>query len=290
MYAIKNDQLAVSIQAEGAEITSMVNRHDGREYMWQADPAVWGSSAPVLFPIIGGLKDDRFLFDGKSYTVPKHGFIRRNPNLRVAQPNEHTVVFTYASSPVLKQNYPFDFVFQLTYRLEGRCLYQIHEVSNAGAGPLFFSVGGHPAFKVPHFTGDSYEDYYLDFEQPENSASHVVNEDGLIGSATRTVPWSANRLPLTHGLFAQDALVLKDLKSRSVSLVSKQHGKVLAVHYKDFNYLGIWAKPNGDFVCIEPWLGIADNHDTTDDLTKKEGIIELPAGETFRAEFVVEVF
>ncbi|PHI21458.1 aldose epimerase [Lewinellaceae bacterium SD302] len=290
MHCIKNDHLTVKVQIEGAEITSITDRSSGKEYIWQADPKVWGSSAPVLFPIIGGLKNDQYIFKGHTYTVPKHGFIRRNPNLVPNQPDHQTLVFTYASSPVLKQNYPFDFIFKVEYRLEGRKLRQTHRVTNTGNAPLYFSLGGHTAFKVPVNGDEAYDDYYLDFEHHENSASHTVVDGGLIGPDTRPVPWNGSQLPLTHELFENDALIFKDLKSKSVELVSKKNGKVLGFHYEDFDYFAVWAKPNGDFVCLEPWLGIADNHDTDGNLKTKEGIIELANGETFTASFSVEIF
>ncbi len=289
MHQLQNDHLTVNIQTEGAEITSVQDRSSGREYIWQADPEIWGSSAPVLFPIIGGLKDDEYTFEGKQYSVPKHGFIRRNPNLRTERPDEQTLIFTYASSPVLKQNYPFDFIFKLEYRLEGRTLRQTHTVINTGKSPMYFSVGGHTAFKVPLFSDDTYDDYHLAFEYPENSASHTVVDGGLIGPDTRPVPWNGNRLSLKHELFQNDALIFKELKSRSVDLVSKNSGKVLRFHFEDFDYFAVWAKPDGDFVCLEPWLGIADNHDTDGDFKRKEGIIELADGSTFSAAFLIEV-
>lgn len=290
MNSIQNDHLTVKIQTTGAEITSITDRSSGKEYIWQADPEVWGSSAPVLFPIIGGLKNDRYTFEGKTYSVPKHGFIRRNPNLQAEQSDAQSLVFTYASSPVLKQNYPFDFIFKLEYRLEGRKLRQTHTVINSGDKSIYFSVGGHTAFKVPVDREETYDDYYLDFEQPENSASHTVVDGGLIGPDTRPVPWNGSQLPLTHELFENDALIFKDLKSKSVELVSKKNGQVLGFHYEDFDYFAVWAKPKGDFVCLEPWLGIADSHDTDGDLKTKEGIIELGGGETFEASFTVEIF
>jgi galactose mutarotase-like enzyme len=288
MFQIKNDQLLVSIQPEGVELASVTDLASSREYMWQADPEIWGSHAPVLFPIIGGLKDDQYHFQDKTYRLPKHGFVRRNSNLRCIEQSEDSVTFELSSNPALRLVYPFSFSFRLTYRLEERQLFQEHLVVNEGSEPMYFSVGGHPAFRVPHFAGDAYTDHYLAFPQEEDSVSYTVNEAGLIGPETRSVPWQGNRLPLTHELFERDALVFKDLKSRSVTLMSKQAGNILTVDYPDFDFLGIWAKPNGDFVCIEPWLGIADNYDTNGQLTTKEGIIELAGQSVYGASFSIE--
>lgn len=290
MTVIQNDQLRVGITDSGMEISSVIHLADNREYIWQADPNVWGSQAPVLFPIVGGLKDGQYHFKGQNYTLPKHGFIRRNPNLRVVEQEENSITFELSSSPALKLIYPFDFTFRLTYLLKGNQLHQEHLILNESEDPMYFSLGGHPAFRVPHYEEESYNDYHLAFEYPESEASATVNDQGLIGPDTRPVPWQENQLPLNHQLFTQDALVFKKLQSRKVDLISKQHGKVLSVSYEDFDFLGIWAKPNGDFVCIEPWLGIADNHDTDGDFTHKEGILELGGLGAFGAAFIMEFY
>lgn len=290
MTIIQNEHLLVSITDTGMELSSIKRKSDNREYLWQANPDVWSSHAPVLFPNIGMLKDGHFTYQGKQYPLPKHGFVRRNPNIRIVEYFEDSVTFALDSSPALQLIYPFAFSFRLTYRLEGNALHQEHLILNEDETPLYFSVGGHPAFNVPHFDGESYEDYHLLFEQEESSASHTVTEAGLIGATTRTVPWNGYQLPLTHELFSKDALVFKDLKSKEVSLVSKTHGKVLSVNYDDFDYLGIWAKPNGDFICIEPWLGLADNHDTNGDITTKEGIVELGGLGVFNAGFSMRFY
>lgn len=288
MFEIKNDQLSVAVQPEGVELSSVTDLASGREYMWQADPAVWGSHAPVLFPIIGGLKDDQYQFNGNTYQLPKHGFVRRNANLRCIDKSEDSITFELSSSPALQLIYPFAFSFRLTYRLEGRQLFQEHLIVNEQPSPLHFSVGGHPAFRVPHYEAEAYSDHYLAFAESESSVSYTVNEAGLIGPETRPVPWEDNCLPLTHELFLQDALVFKDLKSRSVRLMSRSSGPILTVDYSDFDYLGIWAKPDGDFVCIEPWLGLADNHNTDGQLPNKEGIITLAGQSVFGAAFSIE--
>ena len=155
---------------------------------------------------------------------------------------------------------------------------------------MYFSVGGHPAFKCPVYENEKYEDYSLEFEHAENSKTHLVNtQNGLIKLETNPVFNNTDNIPLTHGLFTEDALIFKDLKSRKVTLKSELRGNAVTVNYSDFPYLGIWAKPNGDYVCIEPWLGIADHEDVSQDFKTKEGIISLDAGKTFEATYSIEI-
>jgi galactose mutarotase-like enzyme len=155
---------------------------------------------------------------------------------------------------------------------------------------MYFSVGGHPAFKCPVFENEDYEDYFLEFECSETSKTHLINmENGLISSLSIPLFNKSNNIPLTHDLFNDDALIFKDLKSKKVILKSKLYGNILSVSYYDFPFLGIWAKPNGNYVCIEPWLGIADNENTNQDLKTKEGILKLKAGNTFKASYTIEI-
>lgn len=289
MYRIKNDNLSAAITKKGVELASLIDRESEVEYIWQADPAVWGSHAPVLFPIIGGLKDGTYTYEGKTYSLPKHGMVRNNGNLTVTAQTADSITLELRADEQTKKMYPFDFIFRITYRLKGRTLIQEHEVINEGRETMYFSLGGHPAFKVPLRKNEAYADYFLAFEQLESAPSYVVNGDGLIAAETVEVPWEGNKLPLTHALFNNDALVFKTLESRRVELVSKQYGTVLSVHYPAFDYLGIWAKPDGNFVCIEPWLGIADAYDASGKLSEKEGIRSLAGGKSFMASFIIGV-
>ena len=130
---------------------------------------------------------------------------------------------------------------------------------------------------------------YLEFEKEENAATTLLSANGLISDQTKPILKNTKTLPLTTDLFNNDALIFKDLKSRKVSLKSHKSNQVLTVHFADFSYLGIWAKPNAPFVCIEPWLGIADNENTDGDFLKKDGLICLPKGEIFEAKYSIEI-
>ncbi|MEL6275993.1 MAG: aldose 1-epimerase family protein, partial [Bacteroidota bacterium] len=237
MTKIENAQLSAQITDVGIELASLIDLATGEEYIWQANPTVWGSHAPVLFPIIGGLKDGQYHFNGQSYQLPKHGMVRRNPNLQLVQHTVNSATFELKASEETRRIYPFEFTFRLTYRLEERTLHHEFEIINEGSEKMFFSLGGHPAFRVPLRSSEAYDDYHLRFAYPENAQRYVVNSNGLIAAETLPVAWEDNRLPLTHELFLNDALVFKDLQSREVTLVSKSFGDVLKVSFSDFSYL-----------------------------------------------------
>ncbi len=299
MIRIQNEAFEAAFTPIGAELASLKDRQTGQEYIWQADPAVWASHAPVLFPIIGGLKNGQYHHQGKTYQLPKHGFIRYNSALRIERQTADGVSFLLEDNAATRLVYPFQFRFLLTYRLEGRRLVVDHQLLNTGQQTLYFSLGGHPAFRVPLLPeqGELYSDYYLAFEEAvPNWRSYTVTTEGLIGAETRALAWEENRLPLRHSLFEQDALVFKEIPEafRRAHLCrshaqkkepSWQEDRVLSVAFPAFNYLGIWAKPTGDFVCIEPWLGLADAYDASGELSEKEGIQALAAGARFQAAY-----
>jgi galactose mutarotase-like enzyme len=287
-FTINNEHLTVIIQGTGAEISS-IKDSNSQEYIWQADPKIWGSHAPVLFPIIGALKNGSFSYKGKQYSVPKHGLIRYNENLKVLKHSTSELKLHYTFNDETLKDYPFKFEFIIGFSLKNKSLEVQHQVLNHGDDQMLFSLGGHPAFKCPLTDQDNYQDYVLKFKHKETCKRHMIDENGLQNG--ESIPFFNNEdtMELKHSLFRDDALIFKNLKSRLVSLEHKTKGKVLSVAFKDFNYLGIWAKTNGNFVCIEPWLGITDHIDTSGDFTKKEGVLTLGPGENFNASFTIEI-
>ena len=258
--------------------------------MWQANPTIWGSHAPVLFPIIGCLKNGEFLFEGNSYSVPKHGFIRNNTTLESNILEENCIEFQSKYTEESLKNYPFKYEFSIRYILQENGLKVEHTIINQDTqNPMYFSLGGHPGFNCPFFENENYEDYYIEFEVSETDKTWLVSKEGLIENESIPFLNNSKTLPLRKDLFAKDALIFKTLKSNHVSLKSKNHGIALTVDISEFETLGLWAKPNAPFVCIEPWLGISDSVSTTQDFTKKEGIQRLGAGEKKVISFDINI-
>jgi len=290
MYTLENRKLKIGIKKIGAELSQISSVKNINEFMWDADPAIWANHAPNLFPIIGALKEDSYRFENKKYAMTKHGFIRNNKDIAIHEKTNDSLTFKLSQNESTLKSYPFKFEFYITYKLTDNKIDIIHTIKNCDEQPLYFSLGGHPAFKCPVYENENYEDYVLEFENEENSVRHLINmENGLISSKTKTVFNNSNKIKLTHDLFNDDALIFKDLKSRKVTLKSDTSGAILSVSYKDFPYLGIWAKPNGNYVCIEPWLGIADHEDTNQELKTKEGILSLEANKSFTASYTIEI-
>jgi len=289
MPTISNDHLTVSIQEKGAELTSIYNKQTGLEYMWNADPAFWAKTSPILFPIVGTLKDDTYFYKGKSYSLSRHGFAR-DMNFTVSTLESDTITFTLVSNEATKTKYPFDFRFDIIYTVTDTTLAVTYKVINTGNGKMYFSVGGHPAFKVPLAEGTHYNDYYLNFNKEETAGRWPISKEGLIEKNSIPLLTDTNTLPLTKELFAKDALVFKSLNSTSVSLVSSATTHGFAFDYTGFPFLGIWAAKNADFICIEPWCGIADSVDADQELIHKEGINELEQGAIFKKEWKVRVW
>ncbi|MEO6721599.1 MAG: aldose 1-epimerase family protein [Ferruginibacter sp.] len=289
MYTIENDNLIVKINAAGAELNSIVNKPNNMEYLWSGDAKIWGKKSPVLFPIIGTLKNNIYFYNHKSYHLNRHGFAREM-NFSVTNQDTTSITFTLENDEHTFTVFPFHFLFSINYSLRENALYVTYSVTNSGAEKMYFSVGGHPAFKMPIAEELNYADYYLQFNKVENTGRWPISKDGLIELEPTPLLNNTNKLDLTKELFYQDAIVFKDLHSNEVTLKSDKDTAGLSFSFKEFPFLGIWAAKDADFVCIEPWCGIADSVNTNQDITQKEGIIELKAGNDFKRTWSVAIF
>lgn len=290
MPFLENDLLSIEIKQKGAELCSIRSVKNNTEFIWEANPDIWGSHAPNLFPIIGAMKDDSYIYNGKTYSMPKHGFVRHNEDFEIISNSNSEIVFKLKSNDQLRSIYPFEFEFLITYELMGNELLIHHTVKNLDSKTMYFSLGGHPAFTCPLFKDELYTDYFLEFENEEFSQSYLLNmENGLVTEKTKAVFDTPKHINLHGDLFNEDALIFKDLISRQVALKHQEKGEILNVKFKGFPFLGIWAKPNAPYVCIEPWIGIADAENTNQHIEDKEGIMALDAYKTFNATYSITV-
>ncbi len=289
LLSINNNKLCISVNRIGAELCSIQNK-TGKEFMWNADPVIWKGHAPVLFPIVGALKDKTYFFENEKYNLPQHGFVRNNEKVKLVEQSDNKLTLCLESDKESLKNYPFNFEFFTTYELKQNAIIIAHKIKNRDKNPMYFSLGTHPAFKCPLNKDEQYNDYYIELEKVEKAYTHKITETGLIGEPSDLILDNNNRIHLDHSLFAKGALVFKDLKSRKASLCSKKFGKILELSYDNFPYLGIWAKTNGDYVCIEPWQGIADSEKSNQDITQKEGIIKLEGFSEYKAKYSIEIF
>jgi galactose mutarotase-like enzyme len=226
-YSIENKHLKITVQETGAELCQIQSTVTGKDFMWNADPAVWASYAPVLFPVIGAIKNGFVKYKGREYAVPRHGMVRNNANVELTGQTTDSLTFTLKYSEETLAIYPFEFEFQITYRLDGNKVVVDHKVLNHGDSEMLFSLGGHPAFKCPLHDDEIYEDYYLEFEAIENDSTWLLAKNGLVENTTRPVLVHTNILHLNSHLFDNDALIFKHLISKQVSLRSTKSSQVI---------------------------------------------------------------
>ncbi|WP_316798752.1 aldose 1-epimerase family protein [Pedobacter frigidisoli] len=288
MITIENDYLRVNLAAKGAELQGLFSKETNIEYLWNADSKYWGKHSPVLFPIVGSLKNDSFIYNGKNYALPRHGFARDHV-FDVEKINQSEAVFTLSQSEDTLKIYPFYFELQLRYRLIDRKLNLTYEVINNGTDELLFSLGAHPAFGVPNTPDTTYSDYYLAFNSDDKLTYWELN-DGLVADTTSNIELNGHKLELRHELFYNDALVFKTLQSNCISLLNSKNDFGLHFHFEDFPFFGIWAAKDAPFVCLEPWCGVADSVNHNQDLRHKEGIIKLDPNQKWLRFWEVECF
>ncbi|MDD4972630.1 MAG: aldose 1-epimerase family protein [Paludibacter sp.] len=290
IYTLQNDSIEIKVKKTGAELCSIKLLSTNQEYMWEADPAIWGNSSPVLFPIVGMLKDQTYILDGQKYFMKKHGIFKYSPDVKLASSTDDSLTFKLLYNEETLKQYPFKFEYLLTFKLEKCKVIIINEVKNLGEKEMYFTLGAHPAFKCPLDPGEKYDDYFLEFEQPETAYTYpLLPSSGLLGEKTDLLLNNSRILELSYHLFDKDALVFKDIQSKSVTLSSKISGKRVRVDFEDYPYLGFWAKPNADYVCIEPWYGVNDPVITDQNFKTKEGILKLDSKSTFTATYSISV-
>lgn len=283
MKSIANKFLTICVENQGAELCSMKGA-DGFEYLWRADPAVWGRHAPVLFPVVGTLRDNRYELNGKTYELKSHGFAR-NMDFALIEQSETSLVYQLLPTAETRECYPFEFELTITYRLNENCLSIEYAVRNTGSDVMPFSIGAHPGFALP----GEIEDYFLEFEKPETLTARLLGSKGLISEKTVPVLENTNLLPLSKTLFDRNALIFMDAKSEKITLGSKNSSRRLTVEFAGFPQLGIWSRPGAPFVCIEPWYGYADPETPYGDIINKPGIVKLRAGSTFTCTHRISV-
>jgi galactose mutarotase-like enzyme len=286
MIQIANNQLAVTINEKGAELQSI--QLNGLEYLWQADAKYWDKYSPVLFPVIGELKDGKYIFDNEEYTLSRHGFAR-DKVFEVKQTSDSSAIFTLLSTAETVAIYPFQFVFQVLYEVKNNTLSCTYIVQNKNDGDMYFSAGGHPAFKVPLAENLNYTDYTLMFDNDTFLKRYILH-NGLTGDDTATIPLDENKLHLKQSLFYDDAIVLKHIRSKQIKLYTNKDIHGLTFMFDGFPYFGIWASKDAPFVCLEPWCGTADNIHHDNQLINKEGINKIGSGETWRRTWSVQLF
>ncbi|WP_353133981.1 aldose 1-epimerase family protein [Pseudopedobacter sp.] len=279
MVVLENDKLKVTIKLKGAELSSVVDKQTGIEYMWQGNPDVWAYHAPNLFPVVGQVKENKLNINGQEYNLNRHGFARTS-NFRRIESTPNHAIFSLSYDEETLKIYPYKFELEIAYHLSGNQIHILYKVVNKEDHKIYFSIGAHPGFNVPLEDGEVYEDYYIQFEKEEDLVASTLSDKGLFNGKHKEI-LKGNNLPLASDLFNEDALVFKNINSRSVELRNNSGTKYVKLDFPQFKELGIWSKPGAPFVCIEPWLGYADSELGQQDISEKPGIQTLDKGHVF---------
>lgn len=290
-YSLQNNYLRLEVASKGAEMTSL--KSEKIEYLWQADPEFWPRHAPILFPIVGRLVDHEYIFQGETYRMKQHGFARDN-EFRLIGQTPNSLTFEQKSTQASKKIYPFDFVLQVKYTLDGKKIIVSYTVKNPSEKErLYFSIGAHPAFNCPFIAEQQRNAYELVFDKKEAPESEA-KINGMRINKTDKVFEEPGRFTISDNLFDDDALIFSPNPFSEVTFVYKPtQKKYLRVRFHNFPYLGIWSAKSESvtpFVCIEPWYGITDRADHNKQLLEKEGLIKLEPQQTFNCSFTIETY
>lgn len=277
---LTNNRLYIEIDTLGATLVSLRDVM-GQEYLWQGDPAYWKGQAPLLFPIVGALRDGKAMLNGQQIAMPRHGLARINSFKKIGE-GADSLTFRLSSDDETRKMYPFDFTLDVEFALVETTLIERFTVTNRGETPMPFCLGCHPGFNIPLDQQESIEDYVIRFACTENCDSPTIDPstDLILEHDRRPVLQNSDCLPLSHALFEKDALVLENLKSRSVSMYSKHTLRGVEMTFDGFDYFGIWQAKNAPFVCLEPWTGTATTDGESDDFAAKRGMTLLEKGES----------
>jgi galactose mutarotase-like enzyme len=278
---ISNSTLTASINHSGAELFSLKD-NQGKEYIWEGNPDFWGKHSPILFPIVGTLKNNTYTINEKEYQLSRHGFAR-DMEFELIQKTQNSAAFSLKSSEETLKKYPFEFELQLIYTLEETTLTIAYKVINHNGSKMPFSIGAHPAIALP----ENFENYAFEFEKEEVLKYYLLEND-LISNKTKVLETTNNTIPLNYKLFENDALIFKTLESKSLTILDNSK-PYIKVDFEDFPSLGLWTKDQAPFVCIEPWLGYSDTAENSGDLFEKEGILVLDANQTFDSKFSIQI-
>ena len=288
LFQIGNDKITIQVDSMGAELKSLKEVASGREYMWNGDPQYWKRTSPVLFPLVGGVKDGIYRVDDREYPMGQHGFAR-DMEFQLKSQVAHEIWFVLDSNEDTLAKYPYPFGLEIGYELVDATVIVKWRVHNPAKEPMHFSIGGHPAFLCPIEESTKQSDYMLRFDTRDEVVSSCL-ENGLISGRQVTYKLHNGTYSITEDLFDGDALVIEHNQAHSVALVTPDGRAYLTVDF-DAPLFGIWSPPkkNAPFICIEPWYGRCDRADYTGEWKEREWMQSLDADDTFTADYKITV-
>ena len=288
MKTISNKQLTIQVSPHGAELCSIVA--NGKEYLWQADPAFWKRHSPVLFPIVGSVWENEYRNEGIPYTLTQHGFAR-DMEFTLISEKEDEVRYRLVSNEETLHKYPFPFCLEIGYRIQGKKIEVMWEVKNTGEKDMYFQIGAHPAFYWPEFDASNSERGFFGFDKENGLKYILISEKGCADPSTEySLELTDGLLPLDTHTFDKDALILENEQVRKVTLYNKEKLAYLSLHF-NAPVVGLWSPPakNAPFVCIEPWYGRCDRAHYTGEYKDKDWMQHLQPEEIFQGGYTIEI-
>lgn len=289
MQVLENERFRVTINELGAELTSIVGKSDGAEYVWQADPAVWARHAPMLFPIVGRLKDKRYTARGAEHTITQHGFARDLP-FAACRESGAAVTLTLRQNDYTKSMYPWDFTLIVRYVLDGATLKKEHTVINDSGETMYYELGGHDAYTLCPAGEDA--GYYAEFEGAGVLHPVLMDENVFLSREHGIVELTDGCLALTRQAFANDTIILDDLAVRRVTLACRKNSKRIKMDFADFPYFALWSADKDipvPYVCLEPWSALPDGGYLDHALENKVGVRALAPGAKDRLSYAITI-
>lgn len=278
VYSAENSKFTLAVKEMGAELNSLKSRETGIEYIWNGNTDIWYGQSPILFPIIGRLLDDKYTLNGKEYSMDKHGIVRKKP-FTLVEKTEDSLTFVQTDDDESITKYPYKFELKVKFQLTEKGLRVTHTVKNNNDSVMYYSFGAHPAFNCQ--IGD-----YLEFNKDTSLETERIDHESILVDEKFPVEMDGNKVVLTKDLFVDDALILSSFDSDSISIKSNSHDRIIKFDF-DSPFLGIWAKPNAPYVCLEPWWGVNDSYNKVSDFSEKRGIMALEPNSS--KEFAWEV-
>lgn len=288
-YTLSNKDISIEVNSFGAELTKLIRNADKNNYLWTGDPQYWARVSPVLFPIVGKLKNNEYRWKNTIYTMKQHGFAR-DSEFTLLSLKESEIWFRLLSNDETKEYYPFDFVLDIGYKLEGPKVEVMWKLLNTGKEEMYFSIGAHPAFKYPLHDKEEREKYRVDFHIEELLKYLLVDGNGYVDRTEHSLYTSKGVVHIDENFFDKDALIIEGNQTQKVSLMDGNSNKYITVEF-DAPLFGLWSPPkkNAPFICIEPWYGRSDTATFDGDLAEREWNNCLKANETFRKSYSIYV-
>lgn len=288
-YTLTNEDITIEVNSFGAEMTKLINNNTKKNYLWTGDEQYWARISPVLFPIVGKLKNNEYTWKNKSYTMKQHGFAR-DSNFFLLSIDDTEIWFRFISNDETKGCYPFDFILDIGYRLEGSKVEVMWKVLNTGTEEMYFSIGAHPGFMYPLHDKEQREKYGIDFCIEGALKYLLVDGNGYVDKTEHSLNTCNGVIHIDENFFDKDALIIEGNQTHKVSLMDNNSNKYITVEF-DAPLFGLWSPPkkNTPFICIEPWYGRSDAATFNGDLAEREWNNCLKPNETFRKSYSIYV-